>query len=61
MNQKKAKRIRSDMRMAIAQDPTFRELPTAALPGMTKKAMRTAKQFYNNIARPKRRRFEIVD
>ena len=61
MNQRKAKRIRADMRMAIAQDPIFKDVPIASFPKFLKRATRRAKSFYGSIIRSKRHRFEVIE
>lgn len=59
MNQRKAKRIRSEMRENL-QDPYFSEVPGFILDSAVKSATRKAKDFYNNLTKKKRHKFEIT-
>lgn len=62
MNQRKAKRIRSELRENL-QDPYFQDHPIAEqnlLESAVKRATRNAKKFYLNISKNKRNKFEIT-
>lgn len=59
MNQRKAKRIRAELRENF-QDPYFSKVPIHVMEKAVKRATRSAKKFYTGISRQKRNRFEII-